>query len=116
MPETFPPAIGQLYNRTRPGLPEGVSWHLSTRGVELLLSWPNPGGPEIAAVHGKTGEAQFALIEQPNVLVLAFRLGEGVRWTDQPWQASRQESGSPPGLPGDRELFIGVLSGAITGG
>jgi hypothetical protein len=99
MPETLPPAIGQLYDPTRPGLPEGQSWRLSTRGVELLLSWPRPSPGEIDAVHGLTGEAQFALIEQPNVLLLCFRLGDGIRWASQPWQAIRQDDGSPPGLP-----------------
>jgi len=52
-------------------------------------------------VHGHTGPARFALIEQPNVLLLAFRLGDGIRWASQPWQAQRQVAADPPGLPGD---------------
>lgn len=103
MPATLPPAIGQLYDPTRPGLPEGMSWKLSTRGVELLLSFPRPSPIEVDAVHGRTGEARFALIEQPNMLLLCFRLGDGIRWASQPWQAQRQVPGDPPGLPGDDE-------------
>jgi hypothetical protein len=45
MPATFLPAIGQLHDPTRPGLPEGMSWKLSTRGVELL-SFPRPSPDE----------------------------------------------------------------------
>lgn len=99
MPETLPPAVGQLYDPTRPGLPEGMSWSLSTRGVELLLSLDRPSCVEIDAVNGRTGLARFAFVEQPNVLLLCFRVGDGIRWAAQPWQAIRQEDGSPPGLP-----------------
>ena len=100
MPETSPPAIGQLYDPVRPGQPEGMFWKLSTRGVELLLSFARPSLTEVDAVHGGTGPAYFALIEQPNVLLLCFRLGDEIRWASQPWQAHRQRDGSPPGLPG----------------
>ncbi|MFC8220366.1 hypothetical protein ACFUTY_19600 [Streptomyces sp. NPDC057362] len=120
MPETFPPAVGQLYDPTRPGLPEGMSWSLSTRGVELLLSLGDPTPVEIDAVGGRTGPARFAFIEQPNVLLMCFRLGEGIRWSAQPWQAVRQEEGSPPGLPGadqpEAHLRIHIyLADAATG-
>jgi hypothetical protein len=100
MTQTLPPAIGQLYDPTRPGLPEGMSWRLSPRGVELLLSFPQPSQDEIEAVHGHTGPAEFALIEEPNVLMLCCRFGQGIRWQCQPWQACRQEAGYPAGLPG----------------
>ncbi len=103
MPETFPPTIGQVYDPLRPELPEGMSWKLSTRGVELLLSFPRPSSTEVDVVHGRAGPARFALIEQPNVLLLCFRLGDGIRWASQPWQARRQQDGSPPGLPGDEQ-------------
>jgi hypothetical protein len=100
VPQTLPPVIGQLYDPTRPGLPEGMSWRLSTRGVELLLAFPRPSQAEIDAVHGRSGPVRFAVIEQPNVLMLCARFGEGIRWQCQPWQASRQEAGYPAGLPG----------------
>lgn len=100
MAQTLPPAIGQLYDPTRPGLPEGMSWRLSTGGVELLMAFPRPSQTEIDAVHGRSGPARFAVIEQPNVLMLCARFGEGIRWQAQPWQAVRQEPGYPAGLPG----------------
>src|SRR4051812_21936737 len=100
MTQTLPPAIGQLYDPTRPGLPEGMSWRLSTRGVELLLSFVDPSQAEADAVHGRSGPTEFALIEARNVLMLCCRFGEVIRWRCQPWQACRQEAGYPPGLPG----------------
>lgn len=95
----FSPAVGQLYDPRKPGLPEGMSWTLSVRGVQLLLPFPRPTQIEIDAVHGQTGPARFALIERPHVLLLCFRFGDGLRWASQPWQARRQETSSPPGLP-----------------
>ncbi|MGW2273655.1 hypothetical protein [Streptomyces yangpuensis] len=77
MPETFPPAVGQLYDPTRPGLPEGMSWSLSTRGVELLMSWRNPSPVEVDAIERRTGPARFALIEQPNLLLMFHQRGQG---------------------------------------
>lgn len=85
---------------TRPGLPEGLSWRLSTRGVEPLLSFVLPSQAEIDAVHGRTGAAEFALIVEPNVLMLCCRLGAGLSRQCQPWHACRQEAGYPSGLPG----------------
>lgn len=115
MSGTLPPAIGQLYDPARTRLPSGTEWRLSPRGVELLLSVPRPDRQWVQAVHGQTGPARFAFVELPHVLVLCFRFGDGVKWSDSPWQAMRQVAlypDYPPGLPGadepDKHLLINI--------
>lgn len=75
---------------------------MSTRGVELLVAMRRPGPRWIDSVHGHDGPDRFALIQASHVVVLAFRFGEVMRWSDQLWQALHQRRlyrDYPVGLP-----------------
>ncbi|KOX13695.1 hypothetical protein [Nocardiopsis sp. NRRL B-16309] len=114
------PAVGELYDPRRSRYPETASWRLSPqREAELLLCFNAPDQHLITAVEGRTGPPRFALVEQPDVLILAVRF-EGTGWMEGVWQASRQETEYPPGLPaagGPLPVVIDLvdaLSGVIT--
>lgn len=113
---TFRPAVGQLYDPMRQQWPEGASWRLSPRDVELMVALERPTVAEVAAARGELGEARFAFVEQPNALLLCHRLGT-TPWSVQPWQAIRQERPEeyPPGLPGGETLVHLYLVDATTG-
>jgi hypothetical protein len=93
----------------REQLPEAMTWRLSPFDVELLIAVPNPTTAEIRAVQGDPGQARFALIERPNVLLLCHQLGT-TGWGIQPWQAIRQDDAEiyPPGLPAAERFPIHV--------
>jgi hypothetical protein len=101
----------------RPHLREAMSWRISAIDIELLIAVANPTHAEVEAAGGLRGPATFALIERPNVLVLAHRFGHSP-WAVQPWQATRQENADqyPPGLPAVQRPLVRVyLVDAWTG-
>ncbi|MFC7331348.1 hypothetical protein [Marinactinospora rubrisoli] len=112
------PSVGERYDPARSRYPETASWRLSVQhGAELMVSVPAPDQRMIDAVHGRAGAARFALITQPDVLVLATRFGEQTGWIEGAWQAIRQDPGYPPGLSGgDGHLVVRIhLVDALTG-
>lgn len=90
---------GELYNTSRTSWPEGAHLRLSPQGCELLILASRPTQREVEAVH--SGQVKVGLVATRHVLVWLYRIGEGLPWSDAPWEAARQTS-PPPGMPGER--------------
>jgi hypothetical protein len=75
--------VGELFSRRRREWPPGAEFAFSPGGHELTLFHPEIRPELIEDV--RRGEAEFALIVRPSVIVLAYRFGETIPWEDAPY-------------------------------
>lgn len=92
-------AVGKPYNANVRSWPDGTAQlRLSPLGCELVLFFGQPTDREVDAV--RRGEARFGLVSTERVLIWLYRFGDGVPWSDTPWEAGRQTD-APVGITGD---------------
>lgn len=110
--------VGTLYSPTRRQWQETPQLRMQAAGVELALFYASPTPTEVEAV--RHGKAQFAWIDSEHTGMLAFRLGDGVRWSDCPYHPHREQAADPDarvGIPDEwvSTLLTVVLVDAATG-
>jgi len=110
--------VGELFRQHRWSWPEGSHFSYSPGGHELTVF--QAGIHEGMVREVSRGEAEFALIVEAPLLILAYRFGESIAWADasyswhlQPadWRAIPPEEDSP----GERALLWISLVGAADG-
>jgi hypothetical protein len=110
--------VGELF---RPGVrswPEGAQFHCGPAHYELVLFHSEIREDLVDEV--RRGPAEFALIVEPQVIVLAYRFGERIPWQDIPYSwhlqpAERQVIPSVVPSPETRSLLWITLAGAQDG-
>lgn len=75
--------VGEPLQRGRRHWPEGTQYSYSVNGHELTLFLADVNDQLVHDV--RHGEAEFAVIVEHPVLVLAYRFGESIRWSDVPY-------------------------------
>src|SRR5262245_35122647 len=110
--------VGELF---RPGVrswPEGAQFHCGPAHYELVLFHSEIREDLVDEV--RRGPAEFALIVEPQVIVLAYRFGERIPWQDIPYSwhlqpVERQVIPSVVPSPETRSLLWITLVGAQDG-
>ncbi len=75
--------VGELFHPDHRLWPEGVQFNCGPGHYELVLFHAEIGADLVEAV--RRGPAEFALIVEPQVIVLAYRFGELIPWQDIPY-------------------------------
>jgi hypothetical protein len=75
--------VGEPLQRGRRNWPVGAQYVYGLSGHELTIFHPHVNEPLVQDV--KFGEAEFAVITQPPVIVLAYRFGTTIPWNDVPY-------------------------------
>jgi hypothetical protein len=75
--------VGELLQRGRRAWPEGSQFSFGPGGHELTLFLHEIDDDVVEGV--RRGPAEFALIVESPVIVLAYRFGESIRWNDVPY-------------------------------
>ncbi len=75
--------VGELFRQGHHSWPAGSRFTSSPGGLELTLFEPNVSDDMVDEVRG--GQAEFALISEPSVIVLAYRFGQAIPWEDVPY-------------------------------
>lgn len=75
--------VGQPYHPSRRAWPEGAQYNYRQGQHELVLFFRSPTAREIEAV--RHGQAEFGLYAHDDLLVLLYRFGAGVPWSDAPY-------------------------------
>ena len=110
--------VGEPLQRGRRHWPEGAQYSHSLSGHELTLFVSNVNEQRVHDL--KCGEAEFALIVEHPVLVLAFRFGDSIPWSDVPFSWHMQPAHcrvTPPveSSPETRALLWITLVGSDDG-
>jgi hypothetical protein len=110
--------VGEPLLRGRRHWPEGAQYSYSLNGHELTLFVSNVNDQIVHDL--RCGEAEFAVIVENPVLVLAFRFGDSIRWSDVPFTWHMQPAHcrvTPPleSSPETRALLWITLVGADDG-
>ena len=74
--------VGEPLQRGRRHWPEGAQYSYGLNGHELTLFVSDVNEQLVHDL--RYGEAEFAVIVEHPVLVLAYRFGESIRWSDVP--------------------------------
>ncbi len=75
--------VGEPLQRGRQAWPEGAQFSFGPGGHELTLFHHNIDDDLLQDV--RRGPAEFALIVESSVIVLAYRFGESILWNDVPY-------------------------------
>jgi hypothetical protein len=75
--------VGELLQRGRRSWPAGAEFAFGPAGHELVLFHPGIDPEVVDDV--RRGPAEFALIVEPPVIVLAYRFGDSIPWEDTPY-------------------------------
>jgi len=110
--------VGELFHRERRSWPGGAQFTCGPGGYELTLFHPEVREDLVNAV--RRGPAEFALIVETQVIVLAYRFGEAIPWNDVPysWHLQLEERRAIPAVvpsPEARSLLWITLVGARDG-
>jgi hypothetical protein len=110
--------VGEPLQRGRRCWPEGAQYSYSLNGHELTLFLADVNDELVDDL--KYGQAEFAVIVEHPILVLAYRFGTSIRWGDVPFNWHMQPSRSrvtPPleSSPETRALLWITLVGANDG-
>ena len=110
--------VGEPFRRGRHTWPQGAYFTYSPGGHELTLFQSDIRQDMVNEV--SRGQAEFAMIVEPPVLVLAYRFGQSVPWNDVPYSWHLQPAGwrvvpSRNHLPEARALLWISLVGANDG-
>lgn len=73
-------SVGQLYNPLRTQWPECSQYNYRSGAHELLLFFGSPTDREVKAA--RKGKAEFALFVRQPVIILAYKFGDGIPWSD----------------------------------
>jgi len=110
--------VGELFHGNRRPWPEGAQFRSGSGCHELTLFHPEIREGLVDEV--RRGSAEFALIVEPPVIVLAYRFGQSIRWTDVPysWHLQPEQGRTIPSLvdaPEARSLLWITLVGTNDG-
>ena len=110
--------VGELLQRGRRHWPEGTQYSYGLNGHELTLFLSDVNDHIVHDL--RYGEAEFAVIVEHPVLVLAYRFGQSIRWSDVPYTWHMQPAHcrvTPPleSSPETRALLWITLVGADDG-
>jgi len=110
--------VGEPFRRERCSWPEGAHFTCGRAGLELSLFHSDIREDMVNEV-GR-GQAEFAIIVEPPLLVLAYRFGHSIPWNDVPYSWHLQPVGSrvvplPNHSPEARALLWISLVGAEDG-
>jgi hypothetical protein len=75
--------VGELFRHGHYSWPAGSRFTYSPGGLELTLFHPEIRDDMVDDV--RRGEAEFAMIIEPSVIVLAYRFGHAILWEDVPY-------------------------------
>jgi hypothetical protein len=75
--------VGEPLQRGRRNWPVGAQYVHGPSGHELTIFHPEIN--ELVVQDVKSGEAEFAVVTRPSVIVLAYRFGETLPWNDVPY-------------------------------
>jgi hypothetical protein len=107
--------VGELFRRDRHRWPEGAQLTYSAGGLELTLFHRQIRQDIVTDV--RRGPAEFALIVDLPVIILAYRFGESIPWNDVPysWHLQPVEWRVVPSLNQSSEarvlLWISLIGG-----
>lgn len=73
-------SVGQLYHPLRTYWPEVAQYNYRSGAHELVLFLGSPTEREVKAA--RKGKAEFALFVRQPVIVLAYKFGDGIPWSD----------------------------------
>ena len=76
-------SVGSLYHPARTSWPECSQYNYRAGAHELLLFLHRPSEDEVAAI--RTGESEFALYVSGLVILLLYRFGSAIQWSDAPY-------------------------------
>jgi hypothetical protein len=110
--------VGESFHRGRRSWPEGAQFACGPGNYELTLFHPAIRGDLVDEV--RRGPAEFALIVESPLIVLAYRFGESIPWNDVPysWHLQTDERRAPPTCaqsPESRSLLWVTLVGSGDG-
>ena len=75
--------VGEPFRSGRSAWPEGAQFNYNVAGHELTLFYSNIRDDMIDEV--RRGQAEFAMIVEHPVIVLAYRFGNSIPWGDAPY-------------------------------
>ncbi len=98
--------VGELYHQGHDNWREGTQFSCNATGLELTLFHRDISEDMIAAV--QRGPAEFAIIVDLPLIVLAYRFGNSISWNDVPYCWHLQPAGrrAIPTLNPSREARI----------
>lgn len=109
--------VGSLYHPDRTHWPEVAQYNYRGGEHELTIFLERPRTKELEAA--RVGAADFALIASPPVLLLCYRFGDGLPWSDAPysWHLVPDAERTLPPEPelAERALLHVVVVDAATG-
>jgi hypothetical protein len=111
--------VGKPYNPNRQEWHETVQYNFRGQHHELVLFFNSPSSREVEAV--KRGSSEFALTVEPPLIVLCYRFGDGIPWSDAPYSyhlVPADERGLPvqvDAASGSRAFLLVLLVDAETG-
>jgi hypothetical protein len=110
--------VGEYFRRDIRTWPEGAEFSHSPAGFELTLFRSKVDDLAIEGI--RTGRAEFALIVESPVLVMAYRFGKAIPWSDVPYywhlrSAANREIPLATAQSGDRALLWITLVETATG-
>jgi energy-converting hydrogenase Eha subunit E len=110
--------VGELFRQGWQTWPAGAHFAFGPAGHELTLFYSEIDDDIVNEV--RRGDAEFALIVEPPVIVLAYRFGRSISWNDVPysWHLQPERQQLIPGvdhLPEQRSLLWISLVGADDG-
>jgi hypothetical protein len=110
--------VGEIFHRNCRQWPEGAQFIVRPGGPELTLFQTEIRPGLVDEV--RRGPAEFALIVEPPVIVLAYRFGESIPWSDVPysWHLQPEQGRAIPTLvnsPEARALLWITLVGTSDG-
>jgi hypothetical protein len=112
--------VGELFHENRLGWPQGAQFTSGPRCHELTLFQADIGPGHVHDI--SRGPADFALIVETPVIVLAYRFGESIAWTDVPysWHLQPEFGRAIPSLASSHEersllwiTLVGTQDGII---
>ena len=83
--------VGEIFQRRRREWPEGAEFGFGPGVHELTLFHSEIGDELVDGV--SRGPAEFALIVEPPLIVLAYRFGDAIPWSDVPYVWHLQPEG-----------------------
>lgn len=105
-----PFTIGDLYIPGKTSWPEGVCYNFANGYHELFLRLDTPLKKEIDAV--QNGEVEFRLYVEKDVILLVYRFGKELGWSDAPynWHINPESMRTYPETLGDtEEVFFHII-------
>lgn len=111
--------VGQRYHPDRDRWPDGVAQYNYRQGQhELVLFFARPTSAEV--LDARRGPAEFALLVDSPVIVLLYRFGASIQWSDAPYSwhmvpADQQTIPDTTGMQEPRAVMTVMLVDAADG-